>query len=492
MKAAAQITALLGLLALVVQTGCGGGGNSLGLTNLGQQGGSTRSAPVKVDISWAARSKAVNATSSALSAVFTLKGAKIGGGDFVFSVDRSDTPGAYTQTAVSQGQALVGNWNMTVQFYAGKGGQGAIVGTGGKAITLKTDGTGIGDVAATPTISSASVVLPNQSLSVGQSAPLSFTALDSGGKPVVVTPGSAFFTVTSGGDKLQVSQDGTAKALAAGSATVTVTLDGKTSAPQSIDILPSLTSFEAPAPGKPVLDTSTALTTRLSSVVTTVPSAASILQVTGQVGTASGFTSQTKAYLDMVSQAAPVKVGSGVYTWTETFNGLTITFTLDESSAQIAQWKVTLNGTLGGQTLNNVTYVAGSYKRDTLNGKANYHENVTFYDFTSSSKALATEDVYLFDDGTAQASLNFENIYVVNWEYRADQSWYFVEFQSNNGTQQKVAEAQFKFDGTGWAKTYCTDNSVEAELTYTNFGGNGTITEHATGCGGTEGNHASW
>jgi hypothetical protein len=497
MKATNRMTVTLGLLALVTLIGCGGGSSPFGIGNLGsgnnsgQTGGNTRAA-VKVDINWAARSRAVTASPSAFSAVFTLKGAKVGGGDFVFTVDRADAPGAYTQTVVSQDQAVVGSWNMTVQFYAAKGGQGAVVGTGSKAITLNADGTGIGDVAATPTIASTSVVLPNQSLTVGQSAALSFTALDANGKAVVVTPGSAFFTVTAGGDKLQVSQDGTAKALAAGTATVTVTLDGKTSAPQSIDILASLASFEAPTPGKSVTDASTALTTHLSSIVATIPSAATILQVAGQVGTTGAFAAQTKGYLDLANKAAPVKTGSGIYSWTETVNGLTITVTLDESQAQSAQWSVVLNGTLGSLTLNNVTYVAGSYKRDSLNGKAGYHETVTFNDITGSSKVLATEDVYLFDDGTAHAGLNFQGVYVVNWDFRADQSWYFVEYQTTNGTQQKQAEALYNIDGTGWAKAYCSDNSLESELTFTNFGGNGTITEHASACGGTEGNHSSW
>ena len=497
MNAAARIIVALGLITLVPLTGCGLGSSSLGSlipgNGNGQPGGNTKSAAVKVDINWSARSRAVNAPSSAQSAVFTLAGAKIGGGDFIFAVDRADAPAAYTQTAVSAQQALVGNWNMTVQFYGSKAGQGTVVATASKAIALNTDGTGIGDVTATPTIATAAVVLPNQSLSVGKSTALSFTAMDASGKAVTVTPGSAFFAVTSGGDKLQVAADGTVKALAAGSAAVTVTIDGKTSAPQSIEILPSLTSFEAPTPGQSIADASAALTSHLAQAAATIPSAALIAQTAGQVGITSAFASQTRGFLDLANGAAPVKTGSGVYTWTQTSDGLTITFTLDESQAQTAQWKVTLSGTLGGQPINNATYVSGSYKRDTLNGKVGYHENITYSDFTGTNKTVATDDVYLFDDGTAQASLNLADAYLVSWEYRADKSWYFAQFQNNNGTQQKVAEAVYKVDGTGSAKSFSTlDNAVQSEVTYTANGAHGTITEHTTASGGTEGKQSSW
>src|SRR5579871_6163203 len=95
--------AVLGSLA-----GCGGlipsniGSNSNNGNNgnNGNGGGNTRTAQVKVDITWAARSKVINAPSSALSAVFTLQGAKVGGGDFTFEVDRADAPATYTQTVV--------------------------------------------------------------------------------------------------------------------------------------------------------------------------------------------------------------------------------------------------------------------------------------------------------------------------------------------------------------------------------------------------------
>jgi len=228
-----RIYALLAcILGIVWLNGCGGGNNSL----------TTRqTTPVSFQISWAGRSRAVDAPASALSMVLTLKGANPGGGDFTFVVDRLDAPSAYKQTYTSSSPARVGNWNASLNFYAGKGGQGAIVGIASKPITLKSDGTGIGDIATTGTI--ATVTMPSgQTLHLGQTSDLTFSALDSKGASVAVTPGSVVFAVVIGADKLQIV-NGQAKGLASGTATVSATVDGITSPSVAVAVLQSKIVF---------------------------------------------------------------------------------------------------------------------------------------------------------------------------------------------------------------------------------------------------------
>jgi hypothetical protein len=106
---------LFALLCLLSLCGCGGG----------EESSSSRTAtPVTFGISWAARSRDVNAPASALSAVLLMRGARPDHGDFTFSVDRNDAPGAFVQTVTTPTEAALGTWNTTVTFHSQKGGLG--------------------------------------------------------------------------------------------------------------------------------------------------------------------------------------------------------------------------------------------------------------------------------------------------------------------------------------------------------------------------------
>src|SRR5258707_1092811 len=94
----------MGALLGSVLCGCGGSGSS-----------SPRTTPVKVDIHWAARSRALNGPSSALSATMVLKQAAAVGGDLTFTVNRNIDPAAYTGSYISSTTAKVGTWDMTAQ-----------------------------------------------------------------------------------------------------------------------------------------------------------------------------------------------------------------------------------------------------------------------------------------------------------------------------------------------------------------------------------------
>ncbi len=207
--------------------GCGGGG-----------GGPTTT-PVHVDIQWPARSRQVNAVSSALSATVTLKGANPDGSDFAFIVNRDTTPAAYTRTEVSPGPARTGTWELQARFYTQPGSSGSVVGTADAQVLLRPDGTlakpdgsALGSI---DTVGTAATVFiaPFQRIVTGQTADLDVTATDTSNNVLAITPGSIFYQVTAGTDNLQVV-NGQLKGLASGQAMVTATVDGKASPPQTV------------------------------------------------------------------------------------------------------------------------------------------------------------------------------------------------------------------------------------------------------------------
>ena len=211
------------LLCLFALCGCGGSGKGISKTT-----------PVKLSIAWGERGRALNAPSSALSAVITLANANPTGGDFIYSVNRDPAPQAFTGNYTSANSAKTGAVNLTIRFYAQTEGIGTVVGVAQAKIILQPDGTGIGNVVTANSISSISIPA-GLTVPVGQTTDLTFTARDAKANLVAVTPGSAVFTVVSGGDKLQIV-NGQAKGLAAGAATIRATLDGNNSADTPVTV----------------------------------------------------------------------------------------------------------------------------------------------------------------------------------------------------------------------------------------------------------------
>lgn len=211
------------VLCSFVLTGCG-----LGSATDLLSGGNPLTALVSLVILWQARSRDISAPASALSATLVLKGAKQGGGDFVFTFDRDANLTAHSQTYLSTTPALAGTWEATITFYANKGGQGSVVGVADKQVTFSPTSNSLGDIATTGTISAVTIPAAQQA-TVGQSQDLQFTALDANNNVIAVSPGSAVWSVVSGTDKLQVTQNGQLSGTAVGAATITVSVDGKSS-----------------------------------------------------------------------------------------------------------------------------------------------------------------------------------------------------------------------------------------------------------------------
>jgi outer membrane protein assembly factor BamB len=214
----------IGVVFCSILCGCGGSGS-----------GTSRTTPVKVDIQWAARSRVLSGPSSSLSAVVTLKQAGTSGGDFSFTVNRLTGPAAYTGSYTSATAARVGTWDLSAQFFAQADGAGSLVGTVAARVTIAGDGSGIPDIATVGTVASVEVP-PSQSVNVGETKNLAFIAKGTNGTVLALSPGSAFFNVVTGSDKLGIS-NGQVQGLAFGSATVTATVDGKSSSAVTVLIL---------------------------------------------------------------------------------------------------------------------------------------------------------------------------------------------------------------------------------------------------------------
>ena len=216
---------------VLFSAGCGGGGGS----------SASLSTPVTLDINWAARTRAVSAPASALSAVVSLSAPSTLPSETPVTlppVNRSDDPAAYSQKYVSPTPAgRVGqSRTLNVTFFAEKNGQGSIVGTASRALTVPVGGD-LGDVDVVGTIASVSLA-GSQSVAVGQTAQLTFSALDTAGNALAVTPGSARFTFAEGpgAPPFTLTADGTVSGQAIGSGRVIATVDDKVSAPAAVGV----------------------------------------------------------------------------------------------------------------------------------------------------------------------------------------------------------------------------------------------------------------
>jgi hypothetical protein len=229
---------VVALLCSLIFTGCGGGGGGGG-------GPIVPATSVKADIHWPARTRALEAPPSALSVVIILDNASPDGSDFTWVIDRGNDITDHTSSYTSPNAAKIGPADLTVRFYAQSGGNGAVVATGGGTVTINADGSGIGTVTINNVISAVTVPA-GQTISLGEVKDLNFSATESGGAIIAVTPGSVAWAVTGGADKLRINPNGMAEGLVPGTATVTATIDGKTSAPQTVTVVSGATITISP------------------------------------------------------------------------------------------------------------------------------------------------------------------------------------------------------------------------------------------------------
>jgi len=192
---------------------------------------------VRFGIYWSERSRPgvqTVAPSSALSFTLTLARGAIDGSDYIFTASRRPGPAAYSRTYALPGRVRVGPTSLSVRLYAGPGGTGDVVGVGYASVTVKGDGSGLGDVATTGSVASVEVP-PGQTLAVGETRDLAFTARSDTGTLLAVTPGSVFWSVVDGASFLRFDK-ASAVGVARGEAGVAATVDGQASARQTVGV----------------------------------------------------------------------------------------------------------------------------------------------------------------------------------------------------------------------------------------------------------------
>ena len=231
--AAAAAVLVTGLLAFL-PSGCGGGGETIpgsGPTPVGATPTPLRTAAFKVKIDWGARSR-VFGLSSALSARITLEGGDPAGGDISWIVNRPAGTAAILQSYDSPRPAKVGNFVLTLRFFANADGTGAEVGEATASATVLADGSLTVTISTYTGFQSVELVA-GQSVEVGQTKDLTFTARNFRGEVVAITSqlkGSAFFNVVADTANLSVVNGGSSvKGLHPTQATVTVQVDNATS-----------------------------------------------------------------------------------------------------------------------------------------------------------------------------------------------------------------------------------------------------------------------
>ena len=208
--------------------------------------------PLRAVINWPARSRDLNAPSSALSCVIsTTTGDAFTGGPIRFApIARTGGAAAYTQTLSVPGTIRVGATTFNIRFYANADGTGAVVGETTVNATVAADGTGLPTIAASTKIATVNVT-PNLTVSYGTTAQIGFTAFDASGTALAITPGSAFFAPATGtSTALTISGDGVASSVPIGNAltvvppsgpldnvNVTATVDGVASSPQAVKVV---------------------------------------------------------------------------------------------------------------------------------------------------------------------------------------------------------------------------------------------------------------
>ncbi len=212
---------------------------------------------VKLVVTWPQLSrnvsqKAILAPGSARTAVIRLTGAAVGGGNFEFTIQRpTDTTEAVAKAYESAQQVISGTYPLWIGFYTSSGDvMGSLVGEVYDTVTIKWDGTGIGDVAVLGKV--ARVEIPKgQSVTIGTNKELAYTVKNASGDLVAVDRSSVFWSMAEGEEYLSFLV-GEAVGIQHGTAKVVATVDGVASGPIRVQVIPVARGMLIPLiPGAP-------------------------------------------------------------------------------------------------------------------------------------------------------------------------------------------------------------------------------------------------
>ena len=234
--AAVALAVATGLLSLLPSGCSGGGGTPLASpTPFGATPTPLRTAAFRVQVDWGARSRVVG-LSSAQSARITLAGGAVSGTDLAWIVNRPAGTAAVTQTYDSPSQARVGTSILTIRFFADPDGGGAEVGLAQASATILPDGSLTVTISTYTGVQSVALIA-GQSVEVGETKTLGFTARNLQGNVVAVTTGSVFFNVVQDPQNLAVVNGGSSvQGSHPISALVTARIDTATSPPTLVNV----------------------------------------------------------------------------------------------------------------------------------------------------------------------------------------------------------------------------------------------------------------
>lgn len=194
-------------------------------------------------VTWPARTRGnVTGVQSALSARITFPKASPTGTDVVVNVQRIANPVAYTQIYKVGKKLNTMVPNVSFQFFAGNGQTGEVVATGTAKLEWYSTTMDVVDIALDKTVTTVAVVDPP---AITPSTPpfnLLFEAKDAEGNSLALTPGSAKWSIVSGGANMQLSPSGVVSPIKVGTTVVRVEVDGIVSAPYTITIVGHPTS----------------------------------------------------------------------------------------------------------------------------------------------------------------------------------------------------------------------------------------------------------
>jgi len=227
---------LVGAMAFLA--GCGGGGNRLPTSSGGEL------VTAKVPISWALRAREIGGPSSALSAVVTFDLAGATNQNVTLEADRSAAPAPYRQTYLTSQTVKAGVTSIHARFYSLSGAQGSLVAQADASVLVKPDGTlakvdgsPLGAIGAQGQVTAVSISGP-QSVSLATPQLASVNVFDAQNNLLAVSSGSVFFTVANGTGAATIAANGEITGTAAGTVTLTATVDGISSLPTPITVLP--------------------------------------------------------------------------------------------------------------------------------------------------------------------------------------------------------------------------------------------------------------
>lgn len=219
---------------LIVLSGCG----STGRDNVVPGG----SSPVKFSIIWPDRARAVTPPASALSchiALYATEAAYPTSPTTAWTIERQDSRLGYTQPWTSPQAVPVGRWYLVLTFYSEHALAGSVVAASRQWFSLNADGTGADSVTLEQKVSQVSVV--HATVPVGHLQPLDALVRDADNNLIAVTPGSIYWTVSSGSSFLRFTRND-AEGLSPGVAKVIAHVDGISSTPTDITVTVDYTS----------------------------------------------------------------------------------------------------------------------------------------------------------------------------------------------------------------------------------------------------------